>query len=99
MLAEVLDEIPEEVVKAICDDPDEFVKITVGVRNALTHMQGKSKLPLATASYVSKFLTWKLIALFCIHDWLRLGYPLDNIWMTLTNNELARAALRPLPKL
>jgi len=66
-------------------------------RNVLTHMQGSKKLPLETASYLSLFLTYKLIVLFCIHACVSAGLPLDNLGMMLGNNEMARTACRPLP--
>jgi len=62
-------------------------------------MEGKKSLSIETASYLSIFLAYKLIVLFCIYDCVMLGLPLDNLPMTLANNKTARAALRPLPKL
>jgi ApeA N-terminal domain 1 len=99
MLREVISKIPPLAVQALCPDVDGFVTTVVKVRNVLTHMEGKKSLPIETASYLSIFLTYKLIVLFCIYDCVVLGLPLDNLPMMLANNDTARAALRPLPKL
>jgi hypothetical protein len=99
MVREVISKIPPPAVQALCPDVDGFVTTVVKVRNVLTHMEGKKSLPIETASYLSIFLTCKLIVLFCIYDCAVLGLPLDNLQMTLANNATARAALRPLPKL
>jgi hypothetical protein len=97
MLRAILDEMPTPVVQALCPDIDEFVAAVVNVRNVLTHMEGRKKLPIEKASYLSLFLTYKLIVLFSIHDCLALGLPLDNLQTMLANNHMARVALRPLP--
>lgn len=99
MVREVVSKIPPSAVQALCPDVDGFVTTVVKVRNVLTHMEGKKSLSIETASYLSIFLAYKLIVLFCIYDCVMLGLPLDNLPMTLANNKTARAALRPLPKL
>jgi hypothetical protein len=81
----------------VCQDVPAFVSAVVRVRNVLTHMQGIKKMPIEVASYLSLFLTFKLIVLFCIHACVAMGLPLDNLGMMLANNSMARAACRPLP--
>jgi ApeA N-terminal domain 1 len=91
------DKLPEPALKAVCQDVPTFVSTVVSVRNVLTHMQGSKKMPFENASYLSLFLTFKLIVLFCIYACVSMGLPLDNLVMMLANNAAARAACRPLP--
>ena len=99
MVRAIIREIPQPAVQALCQDVDGFVTAVVRVRNVLTHMEGRKGLPIEKASYLSFFLTYKLIVLFCIYDCVALGLPLDNLAMMLVNNDTARSALRPLPEL
>lgn len=99
MIRAIISELPALSIGALCQDIEGFVSAVVNVRNVLTHMEGKKNLSIESASYLSLFLTYKLIVLFCIYDCLSLGLPLDNLQMMLGNNDIARAALRPLPKL
>jgi hypothetical protein len=91
--------VPALALTAICGDVDKFVSLVVKTRNVLTHMQGNKNFPLEMASYFSLFLTYKLTALFCIHECRLLGLPLDNLGGMLVNNDVARLACRPLPSL
>jgi hypothetical protein len=99
MVRAIIGEIPPLAVQVLCPDVDGFITAVVKVRNVLTHMEGKKKLPIENASYLSLFLTYKLIVLFCIYDCVALGLPLNNLATMLANNEMARAATRPLPNL
>ena len=89
--------LPELALNQVCQDVPAFVSAVVRVRNVLTHMQGIKKMPIEVASYLSLFLTFKLIVLFCIHACVAMGLPLDNLGMMLANNSMARSACRPLP--
>jgi hypothetical protein len=89
--------IPPLAVQALCADVDKFVMAVVNARNVLTHMQGRRNLPIEKASYLSVFLTYKLIVLFCIYECGTLGLPLDNPPTLLANNNMARAAAHGLP--
>jgi hypothetical protein len=91
--------VPALALSEICGDVEQFVSFVVKTRNVLTHMQGNKKFSLEMASYFSLFLTYKLTALFCIHECTSLGLPLDNLAGMLANNEMARFARRPLPSL
>jgi hypothetical protein len=59
--------IPQLALDHICKDLSDFVSAVVKARNVLTHLQGGKKLPIEVASYLSLFLTYKLIVLYCIH--------------------------------
>ena len=89
--------VPELALNSICRDKPEFISVVVKTRNVLTHMQGNKKLPLEVASYLSLFLTYKLIVLYCIHACISMGLPTDNLATMLANNAMARMACRPLP--
>jgi hypothetical protein len=91
--------VPALALSEICGDVEQFVSFVVKTRNVLTHMQGNKKFSLEMASYFSLFLTYKLTALFCIHECTSLGLPLDNLAGMLANNEMARFARPPLPSL
>jgi hypothetical protein len=99
MVRAIISDMPRLAVQTLCPDVDVFVAAVVRARNVLTHMDGNKKLPIEKASYLSLFLTYKLIVLFCIYDCVELGLPLDNHPMMLANNHMARAASRPLPNL
>jgi hypothetical protein len=98
-LKTIISKMPPQAVSLICGDTDVFVGLVVKVRNILTHMQEKKDLSIEKASRLSIYLTYKLIALFCIHYAITLGLPTDNLATLLANNEYCRAALRPLPNL
>jgi ApeA N-terminal domain 1 len=89
--------VPQLALDALCGDMTKFVSAVVDARNVLTHLQGKKKLSLEAASHLSLFLTYKLIALYCIHAATSIGLPADNLPMMLANNSMARTACRPLP--
>jgi hypothetical protein len=89
--------IPELALNCICGDVPKFISAVVKTRNVLTHMQGDKKLPLEVASYLSLFLTYKLIVLYCIHACVSMGLPTDNLSLMLANNAMAHMACRPLP--
>lgn len=91
--------IPTLALNPICGNIEDFVTTVVRVRNVLTHVQGTDKMPMEKAGYLSLFLTYKLIALFCIHACVNMELPLDNLPMMLANNRMAHWALRPLPTL
>jgi hypothetical protein len=93
----IIREIPKVALDKICGDLTQFVAATKNVRNVLTHMEGKKKMPLDMADRLSMFLTFKLLVLFCIHSCAALGLPLDNLEMMLDSNPMARWASRPLP--
>ncbi|MGB8413080.1 MAG: HEPN domain-containing protein [Candidatus Binatus sp.] len=93
----VISKIPALAVQVLCSDVNDFVTALVDARNVLTHMQGRKNLPIEKASYLSLFLTYKLIVLFCIYECAAIGLPLDNLPTMLTNNEMARAAAHGLP--
>jgi hypothetical protein len=88
---------PQLALDHICKDPSDFVSAVVDTRNVLTHMQGKKKLSIEVADYLSLFLTYKLIVLYCIHACTSMGLPIDNLAGMLGNNAMARAACRPMP--
>ncbi len=98
LVKNVTSKLPALALDKICGDVPSFVSAVAKARNALTHMQGSKKLPLEAASYLSLFLTYKLVVLFCIHACVSAGLPLDNLGMMLGNNEMARTACRPLPQ-
>lgn len=89
--------IPQLALDHICGDRLGFTSAVVKARNVLTHMQGNKKMPIEVASYLSLFLTYKLIVLYCIHACVLLGLPTDNLPTMLANNSTARTACRPLP--
>jgi hypothetical protein len=89
--------IPQLALDHICKDLSDFVSAVVKTRNVLTHMQGGKKLPIERASYLSLFLTDKLIVLYCIHACISMGLPVDNLAGMLGNNAMARTACRPMP--
>jgi len=95
----IIAKMPLLALREICDDEKEFISSVVKTRNVLTHMEGSKKFSLEMASYFSMFLTYKLSALFCIHECASLGLPLDNLAGMLVNNDMARIARRPLPSL
>jgi hypothetical protein len=97
LVREVITKIPARAVQVLCSDVDKFVTAVVNARNVLTHMQGRKNLPIEKASYLSLFLTYKLIVLFCIYEFVSLGLPLDNLPTMLANNHMARAAAHELP--
>jgi hypothetical protein len=90
-------QLPELALNRICQNVPAFIPAVVSVRNVLTHMQGKKKMSIGAASYLSLFLTYKLLVLFCIHACVAMGLPLDNLDGMLANNRMARAACRSLP--
>jgi len=92
-----LSSIPQVALDRICGDVPTFVSNVVRARNTLTHLQGSKKLPIESASYLSLYLTYKLIVLFCIDTCISVGLPLDNLNVMLANNEMARTACRALP--
>jgi hypothetical protein len=89
--------IPQLALNHICKDRPNFISAVVKTRNVLTHMEGNKQLPIDVASYLSLFLTYKLIVLYCIHACVSMGLPIDNLAVMLANNEMARTACRPLP--
>jgi ApeA N-terminal domain 1/Apea-like HEPN len=93
LVENITSKLPALALDNICGDVPKFVSAVVKTRNALTHMQGSKKLPLETASYLSLFLTYKLIALFCIHACVSAGLPLDNLGMMLGNNVYCRDSI------
>ncbi len=97
LIAATLAHLPSPVAAAICGDQATFIKTVVAVRNVLTHMQGNRKLSINRASYLSMFLTFKLMVLFCIYTCVELDLPLDDLQVVLANNTLASYATRPLP--
>lgn len=97
MLENTLGQVPQLALDKLCADLPNFISATVDVRNVLTHMQGKKKMPLDRAELLSLFLTYKLLVLFCIHSCAALGLPLDNLEVMLRSNRTALWAARPLP--
>jgi hypothetical protein len=91
--------IPQLALDPICKDQSDFISAVVKTRNVLTHMQGVKNLPIEVASYMSLFLTYKLIVLYCIHACITMGLPLDNLDGMLGNNAMARRARLPLPSI
>ena len=94
LVENTLSSIPPMALDKICGDIPTFVSSVVGARNTLTHLQGSKKLSIEKASYLSLFLTYKLIVLFCIDTCISVGLPLDNLHGMLANNETARTACR-----
>ena len=92
-----LSSMPPLALDKICGDVPAFVSNVVRARNTLTHLQGSKKLSIESASYLSLYLTYKLIVLFCIDTCMSVGLPLDNLDAMLANNEMARTACRALP--
>jgi hypothetical protein len=99
LIEECLKHASPHAVSLICGDMLDFARTVSKTRNALTHMKGESDGPfnIHQASALSLPLTYKLTVLFCILEaqWLQL--PLDNLPTMLANNDMARAAQRPLP--
>ncbi|MCK1422622.1 MULTISPECIES: HEPN domain-containing protein [unclassified Bradyrhizobium] len=95
----MIKDIPQLALDQICRDRSDFVSAVVKTRNVLTHMQDGKNLPIEVASYLSLFLTYKLIVLYCIHACITMGLPLDNLAGMLGNNTMAQTACRPLPSI
>ncbi|WP_198164063.1 HEPN domain-containing protein, partial [Bradyrhizobium jicamae] len=91
--------IPQLALDHICKDQPNFISAVVKTRNVLTHMQDTKNLPIELASYLSLFLTYKLIVLYCIHACITVGLPLENLAGMLGNNTMAQTACRPLPSI
>jgi hypothetical protein len=97
LVENTLSSMPPSALDKICGDIPTFVSNVVRARNTLTHLQGSKKLSIESASYLSLYLTYKLIVLFCIDTCMAVGLPLDNLDGMLANNKMARIACRALP--